>query len=117
MKESRSDEKIILLYVTCPDESSAQKISTELLQEKLAACTNLINGMKSMYWWEGKLESAVETILIVKTKLILSETCQQLILKHHPYSLPCILELPVSAGHPAYLKWLCSETVPNSIKS
>jgi periplasmic divalent cation tolerance protein len=117
MKNCLENEKLILLYTTFPDESSAEKISLTLLNAKLCACTNLINGMKSTYWWEDKLESSQEIILIIKTRAELSGPCQEMILKHHPYSLPCILELPIVGGHPAYLKWLSLETAPNSTKT
>lgn len=105
----------ILLYVTCPDERLAEQLSQELIKNRLAACTNIYSGMKSYYWWKGKLESANEVVLIIKTRVQLSQQCQSLILKHHPYTVPCILEIPVLGGHPAYLKWLAAETIaPNS---
>jgi periplasmic divalent cation tolerance protein len=114
MNKSSTNDKTILLYVTCPDESIADKISNGLLTARLAACTNMIKGMKSTYRWEGKLESTQEVILIIKTRSELSEHCQRMVLELHPYTLPCIMELPIAGGHPAYLKWLFEETALGS---
>jgi periplasmic divalent cation tolerance protein len=113
---SCSKKKLILLYITCPDERIADLISNELVSNQLAACTNSLAGMKSHYWWEGKVETACESVLIVKTTKELSGQCQSIILKHHPYTLPCILELEVTGGLPAYLNWLVEVTLVQDSK-
>ncbi len=84
----------------------ARHASQTLLQEKLAACTNLLPGMESHYWWQGKLETSKECILILKTR---SELKAQLINRLeglHPYDTPCILEIAVTDGNYKYLNWL-----------
>ncbi len=95
-----------LFYTTWPEESLARHASQTLLQEKLAACTNLLPGMESHYWWQGKLETSKECILILKTR---SELKAQLINRLeglHPYDTPCILEIAVTDGNYKYLNWL-----------
>lgn len=95
-----------LFYTTCPDEATAQKISQVLLEEKLVACTNLFPGMKSQYWWEGKIETAQEVVLILKTRSELKETLQKKFESLHPYQVPCFLEISVESGSVQYLQWL-----------
>lgn len=99
---------MILYYVPCPDEATAEKISRTLLQEKLIGCANIIPGMKSLYWWEGKIEASSEYILILKT-LESSDApkfLEKRIAELHPYSVPCVMQLPVTAVNESYKKWL-----------
>lgn len=99
-----------ILYVTCPNESSAEKISLILLNERLVACSNILPGMKSTYWWQGKIETAQEVVLILKTRKSLFQNCSKIIKDNHPHSTPCILEIPIMEGNPDYLYWLSAET-------
>lgn len=98
------------LYVTCPDEPTAEKISLILLNQRLVACSNILPGMKSTYWWQGKIETAKEVVLILKTRKSLLRNCSEIIINNHPYSTPCILEIPITEGNPDYLRWLSAET-------
>ncbi|HEX7674977.1 MAG TPA: divalent-cation tolerance protein CutA [Bdellovibrio sp.] len=97
-----------LLYIPCPDQTTAETISRTLLEEKRIGCANIIPGMTSMYWWEGKIETSSEYILILKT----SESSDALnslekrILELHPYDIPCVMRLPVAAINDSYKKWL-----------
>jgi len=93
-------------YTTCPDESTAQRISRTLLEEKLVACTNLFPVVHSQYWWQGKIESSKECVLILKTEAQKRALLQKRFIELHPYEVPCFLEIPIGSGNPAYLDWL-----------
>jgi periplasmic divalent cation tolerance protein len=99
---------MILFYVPCPDKSSAEKIAQTLLSEKLVACANIIPGMESLYWWQGKIETSSEYILILKTLKTsdAQSSVTQRVLQLHPYDVPCIMTLPVLGINEGYKKWL-----------
>ena len=88
---------MILFYIPCPDKACATKIAKTLLEEKLVGCANIIPGMESMYWWEGKIETSSEHILILK--VLKTSDAQDLVTKRvkelHPYEVPCIMTIPV----------------------
>ncbi|MBO9668611.1 MAG: divalent-cation tolerance protein CutA [Bdellovibrio sp.] len=99
---------MILYYIPCPDKECAEKISRTLLTEKMIGCANIIPGMTSMYWWEGKIETSSEYILILKTlessdaRKNLEKRVQEL----HPYEVPCIMALPVAGINDSFKNWL-----------
>lgn len=99
---------MILFYIPCPDKTSAQSIARTLLEEKIVGCANIIPGMESMYWWEGKIETSSEHILILKA--LNTPDAQSRITKKveelHPYDTPCVMTLPVLGINPAFKKWL-----------
>lgn len=97
---------IVLLYVTVPDKAAADRLADALLNEGLAACTNLLPEMESRYHWRGKIEISRESVLIVKTTGDFAGRCRARIESLHPYEVPCILSLPVADGNAAYLNWL-----------
>ncbi|MFM6930560.1 MAG: divalent-cation tolerance protein CutA [Bdellovibrio sp.] len=99
---------MILYYIPCPNKESAEKIASTLLNEKVIGCANIIPGMTSMYWWEGKIETSSEYILILKT-LESSDARKNLesrVKELHPYSVPCLMALPVASINPEYKNWL-----------
>ena len=98
--------EMVLVYITTKDKSEAQRIGRALVQERFAACVNILDGMESIYWWEGKVESSQEAILIAKTKNTLVEKLMAKVKELHSYSVPCVLALPISQGNPGYLSWL-----------
>ncbi|PBO09185.1 divalent-cation tolerance protein CutA [Aeromonas salmonicida] len=100
----------ILVLCTCPDEASADLISEQLLNQRLAACINQLPGLTSVYRWQEQIERAREIQLIIKSRASLFELLRQCILSHHPYEVPEILALPTSQGHQPYLDWLTQET-------
>lgn len=99
---------MILFYIPCPDKTSAEKIARNLLEEKLVGCANIIPGMESMYWWEGKIETSSEYILILKTVKTsdAQERITKRVLELHPYQIPCVMALPVLGINDSYKKWL-----------
>lgn len=95
-----------LFYTTFPDPATAQKVSRILLEEKLVACTNLFPSIQSDYWWEGKIESSQECVLILKSQSSLKSRLEKRFLELHPFDTPCFLEISISNGNLKYLNWL-----------
>ena len=96
----------VFAYVTAKDKEEALKLGRALVEKKLAACVNVFGGMQSIYWWEGKIDSSEEAVLVVKTKADRMELVTRLIKALHSYSCPCIVQFRVEGGNPEYLKWL-----------
>ena len=99
-----------VVLVTASSIDEGQKIAKAVLERRLAACANLIPGVRSLFWWEGKLEDAEEVLMVLKTK---EEAVPQLIdevKRLHSYTVCEVISLPVSAGNAAYLDWI-EETV------
>jgi periplasmic divalent cation tolerance protein len=104
-------QDIIVVLTTAPDLESAKKLARPLLENNLAACVNILQGLSSLYHWEGKLQDDREVQLFIKTRAeLLDEKIIPLIQKHHPYDLPEILALPVVGGSESYLEWVLNET-------
>ncbi len=101
---------ISLLYITCASADEAARIGLALVAERLAACANVLPGMRSIYWWQGQLAEESECILILKTRAQLVEAATARVKALHSASVPCVLELPVARGHLPYLEWLLAET-------
>lgn len=102
------------LYVTTKDIEQAREISRSLLEQNLIACANILPQMESIYRWNGKVETAKEAVLILKTEARLVEKATSAVLKLHSYETPCVLELKIESGAQAYLNWLKSETSSRS---
>jgi periplasmic divalent cation tolerance protein len=100
----------VLVYITASDHAEAEKIGRLLLEEKLAACVNIVDGMRSMFWWEGALEQGHETILLAKTKPSLLDELTAKVKAVHSYDLPCIVALPIVGGNQDFIDWISSET-------
>ena len=97
-----------LLFVTVPSRKIGERLAKGILSKKLAACVNLVPGLRSFYWWKGKVASDPEVLLVIKTASSHLEPLRRWIRAHHPYELPEFLAVRVSEGDPAYLKWLQS---------
>ena len=83
-----------------------------MVDERLAACANVLDGMTSLYWWQGVLEQASEAVLILKTRAELVERLTMRVRELHSYDCPCVVALPIAAGNPDYLAWIAGETEP-----
>lgn len=99
---------VVLIYVTAPDAAVAERIGRTLVEEELAACANVLPGMRSVYRWQGRVESADEAVLILKTLAGRSGAVMERLRALHPYQEPCALVLPVSGGLPTYLAWVAA---------
>lgn len=94
------------VFVTAPNVTVARKIATAALKERLVACANLVPKVESHYWWQGKLESAAEVLVIFKTAKKKLEALEQCILKNHTYETPEIIEVHLNSGNEKYLDWI-----------
>jgi periplasmic divalent cation tolerance protein len=96
----------ILIFSTVSEIKTGEKIAKTLVDEKLAACVNIIPYIKSFYIWEGKTEEDDEALMIIKTEKELEDKIIQRIKELHPYSLPEIISFNISGGLPEYLNWI-----------
>ena len=96
----------MVVLVTCGSEEEAAKIANSLVEERLAACVNMISPVRSIYRWEGKIWEEKEWMLIIKTQKISFEDLEKKVKSIHSYSVPEIIALPVVEGSASYLKWL-----------
>ena len=92
-----------IVLVTAPDLKTARALAKAALTARLIACANLVPKIESHYWWQGKMESGTETLLLLKTRKAKLAALEKLILARHPYDTPEFLVLPVSAGSRKHL--------------
>lgn len=94
-----------IVFTTCPDAGTAERIARVLVEEKLAACVNMLPPMRSIYSWKGRVEDASEQLLVIKTAQPFA-VVRDRIRNLHPYELPEIITVPIADGLPDYLAWL-----------
>ncbi len=111
------DDRAIFVYTTHPSLAEAERVGRALVERRLAACVNILPGMVSHYWWEGKVERGEEAVMIVKTRASLAEGVRAAVKELHSYSTPAILVLPVESVDQAYLTWIMAETDPSTNNS
>jgi periplasmic divalent cation tolerance protein len=99
-----------LVYITTADKAEAKKIAAILVEERLAACANVMDNMESIYRWQGKIEQGREAVLILKTTAALVPELIERIKALHSYDCPCIISLPITDGNKAFLDWINKET-------
>lgn len=100
----------ILVITNLPDPQSATALAEKLVAQRLAACVNILAPCTSVYRWQGKIEHATETPLLIKTLRSHYGKLEQAIRADHPYELPEIIAVPIEPGLPAYLDWVVAET-------
>ena len=101
---------VMFVYVTAGDAAEALRIGRAVVEERLAACANVLAGMRSVYWWQGAVEEAGEAVLILKTTDDRLGALIDRVRDLHSYDCPCIEALPVIAGNQGFLDWVASET-------
>lgn len=99
-----------LVYVTAPSLTEAEHLAGLAVTRRLAACANILPAMRSLYWWQGKLEQADEVVLLLKTTEALAGELTRVLAEAHSYDCPCVVVLPIESGHPAFLHWIEEET-------
>jgi len=104
------DVDTLLVMTTCPDETHAEQLSVHLIEQGLAGCINRLPGISSVYRWEGELKTGTEVLLLIKTTAETWEKLEAEIKRLHPYELPEIIAVPITAGHEPYLDWIRSAT-------
>lgn len=101
---------VVLVLTTLPDAETAHALADHLVQERLAACVNVLAACRSVYRWQGKVENAEEVPLLIKTTCARYAALEVAIRERHPYELPEIVAVPLSHGLPDYLGWVAAET-------
>lgn len=102
--------EVLIVLTNLPDVESADRLARQLVEQRAAACVNRLAPCVSTYRWQGEIETAAETPLLIKTTRSAYPSLEQAIRAAHPYELPEIVAVPVSQGLPAYLDWVGQET-------
>ena len=97
---------MLVVLVTVPTLQEARQLARLIVQQRLAACVNIVPGIASLFWWKGRMEQARETLLIIKTTTAAFETLRRFICAHHSYEVPEVIAMPIRAGHRPYLNWV-----------
>lgn len=100
----------VFLYITADTPEEAASLGRTLVEERLAACVNILASITSFYWWEGKVQQGTETALIAKTEAGLTGSVTERIKGLHGYDCPCVVALPVTGGNDDFLAWIGEET-------
>ena len=108
-------EQVLLVLTNLPDRDSAQLVADALIESRAAACVTILAACSSVYRWQGKVETASETPLLIKTTRAAYARLEAIIRAHHPYELPEIIAVPVETGFPGYLQWVVQETTPDEV--
>jgi periplasmic divalent cation tolerance protein len=101
----------MLVFTNAPDRAIAEKIARTLVEQKLAACVNILAGCMSIYRWDGMVETAAEVPLLIKTRAEIYPEVEAAIKGLHPYELPEIVAMPIAQGSREYLEWINAATV------
>lgn len=96
----------IVIFVTASSKKEARSIGSYLLKNKLVACVNILEGAVSYFWWKGKIDSAKETLLIIKARKEKLDKIVKAVKLKHSYSVPEIVAMPVIGGNRDYLRWI-----------
>ena len=100
----------VVVYVTAGNKAEAANIGRTLVEERLVACANVIDGMTSFYWWDGAVNEDQETLLVAKTRQSLVDEVIARVKSLHSYDCPCVISWPITAANPDYLAWIEHET-------
>jgi len=110
--ETKTENLPLSVFCSCADSTFALHLAKVLVEEKLAACVQVLAQMHSVYRWENKVEQAQEHMLMIKTDALHFEALRQRICSLHPYTTPEIIALPILYAEPKYLEWLFAQLVP-----
>lgn len=110
MADSNTPPDCVTVYVTLPDKPAAETFCKTLVNERLAACANILEGATSIYWWRDEIETATECVCLFKTTAARFPAFLERAKEAHPYEVPCIVAWPITSGHADYLHWVNIET-------
>ncbi len=102
-------ERAVLVYTTYPSVVEAEQAGRTLVERRLCACVNILPGMVSLYWWQGKIDRGDEVVMIIKTRAGLAEAVRTAVKQMHSYATPAILVLSIEAIDPDYHAWIVAE--------
>jgi len=100
---------VTLVLTTAPDREVAERVGAAVVEDRLAACANVLPGMTSIYWWADEVQRESEVLILLKTTSGGVEALRRRIVELHPYDVPEVIALTVGAGHEPYLEWVRSE--------
>ncbi len=106
------DTGCLLVYITMPDAPTARAFCETLVAGRFAACANILGGAHSVYWWQGVMETASETVCLFKTTTTRFPAFLEKAKALHPYETPCIVAWPLKEGNSDFLAWINAETTP-----
>jgi periplasmic divalent cation tolerance protein len=109
-----NESKPCVVLVTASDRNEAERIAAALVKWKMAACVSILPGIESTFWWEGKIDTAAEFLLLVKTTMDRFPDVEAAVKEYHSYKVPEIVALPIEAGHAPYLRWLADSVHPDA---
>lgn len=101
---------VMMAYVTASSRAEALKLGRVLVEERLAACANVLDGMTAIYRWDGKLQEEDEAVLVLKTAAGQIERLTARLVELHSYDLPCVVAWKIETGHAPYLDWVKAES-------
>jgi periplasmic divalent cation tolerance protein len=104
-----TDIEHIVIFITASSDDEAQRITKLLLEQRKVACINIVSGVDSRFWWKGKIDSARESLLVIKTRASVFQKVMELVKTIHSYEVPEIIALPIIDGNDDYLKWIDAE--------
>jgi periplasmic divalent cation tolerance protein len=108
--DDRTADEVLIVFMTVPDADTGARIGRTLVEERLAACINLLPALRSIYWWEGKVQDDDESLCLIKTRRPLYDRLRARIESLHPYAVPEIIALAPAAGNAPYLRWIWEST-------
>lgn len=106
----QENDKAVLIYSTFPTAEAAEQAGTHLVDQGLAACVNIWPGMTSIYMWQGERQRDSEVVMVIKTRSKVAQAAIAEARRHHPYTNPAFLVLPVESGAPEFLRWIAEQT-------
>lgn len=101
-------------FVTAPDLEVARRLSKAALEQKLAACANILPGVESHYWWQGRIENTAEVMIVFKTTIQLQLALRDCVLANHPYETPEFIVVNIDQGSNSYLQWVRDNVLPRA---
>ena len=108
----KSEPEHIVVLVTAPKIGVARKLARMVIESRAAACANLIPNIESHYWWQDRIESDKEFLILFKTTNRLIKRLEKIVVENHPYDTPEVIALPIKGGNKRYLAWLTSSVTP-----
>jgi len=102
-------DEVLLIMSTFPDAQTAQRVARQIVEERLAACANILPPINSIYRWQGKVEESAESLVLIKTTVDRFAAIQTRLCGLHPYEVPEIIALPIDRGLPDYLRWVAEQ--------
>lgn len=103
-------ESHVVVHVTCPSRAEAEELSKKIMEQRLAACINVISGVQSYFYDENVLKQEKESLMILKTKRELVDSLTSFVIMHHSFEVPEVIALPIIGGSNDYLNWIGAQT-------